>query len=158
MAVVAVPLFDAARPWLVPGVRAIVSYAGDEYKHERIMLWPVTKLSWVVLTPDDDMYEESVGGYLAMKLMTTKPSYPNGRLVTFSDYIDDAEFSTLVGRGRTEARRLRAAQEEELDDKACRRSTGRAVPSRCSTTRWSGASAVGSQAKVLTWACVPGRW
>ena len=48
---------------LVPGVRYVVWYGDDSMWHERIALWPLRPpASWIHLTPDGDLYGESLDG------------------------------------------------------------------------------------------------
>ena len=38
----------------------LIGYAGEESRHERLLLHDLKNGSWVVLTPDEDMYIEEV--------------------------------------------------------------------------------------------------
>ena len=53
----------AAAEWwstLKPGDRVFVKYDGDPHWHERIVVWPVGGGTFAILTPDDDVYCESL--------------------------------------------------------------------------------------------------
>ena len=58
---------------LRPRTRLLVSYVGDEWWHERILLAQVSELEWVVVTKHGDLYIEDVSSW-----ETTHPVGPQG--------------------------------------------------------------------------------
>ena len=55
---------DAETISYLPGSRLNVVFEDDpKWIHERLLLWPVGRESWVVKTPDGDVYEEGLEDY-----------------------------------------------------------------------------------------------
>jgi len=58
------PRGGAAEWWhrLIPGQYFEVEYVDDDVAHERLALWPVDLDTWVVRSPDGDMWPEDLSG------------------------------------------------------------------------------------------------
>ena len=76
-----------------PGLCVAVTYEGDpDWLHERLLLWVIEPERFVVLTPDEDMYEEMRDTWLPAQIMTGRRYFPIGpaNVVAFTDPLEDA--------------------------------------------------------------------
>ena len=96
----------AAAGGAVPGTRLVVRYAGDRgWDHERILLVKVSESSWLVYTPGNDLYEESMTDYSRVIVMSGGRRYPPdaGKVVAFSRPLEAGEVRELIETARREA-------------------------------------------------------
>ena len=63
---------------LLPFRTVLVAYEGEELWHERLLLKRTGKTSWLILTPDEDMYEEDLADYVDWKLTGPRRGLPYG--------------------------------------------------------------------------------
>ena len=100
---------------LQPGRRVVLRYDEDLW-HERLLCWPVDRSTarWVVLTPDDDMYEEwLIGGeasqYRTIPLGARRPAVGGLRMHAFAESLDEAALLRVYQAGRREAEDIQTA-------------------------------------------------
>ena len=94
----------AANP--VPGSRAVVRYAEDPgWDHERLLLVRLDEQRWVVYTPGNDMYVESMSDHERCVVMRGRWRFPRDveQVVSFSRPLEDSEVLVLIVRARAEA-------------------------------------------------------
>ena len=68
-----------------------------------MLLYPVHDRLWVVLTADDDVYAETVAGWVDVIVMSNRRRYPRGlagSIVQFSAPLSDAEMERRIMEGR----------------------------------------------------------
>ena len=114
-----------------PGLRLLVSYETDPgWHHERLLLSPVINDDWVVLTPDDDVYAESLSDWKSVEVLSGLGTYPAsvvGGVVQFGEPLGDEELLRLVA----------TARETAVQERALR--PGRIYPADCSVAlSWDG--------------------
>ena len=90
--------FDPPRQWICPGSRALVTYKGDRYGHERLFLWPVTSNDWIIETADEDYYVESLTDYATYRRYATGAPLPDGvrQAVLFDRAYSDADLVAKI--------------------------------------------------------------
>ena len=102
----------ALRSRFRPGLRLLVSYEMDPgWHHERVLLSSVIDDDWVVLTPDDDVYSESLSDWKSVEVLTGLDAYPGsvvGGVVQFGEPLTDEELLRFVARARETAVQERA--------------------------------------------------
>ena len=95
-----------------PGLRLLVSYETDPgWHHERVLLSPIIDDDWLVLTPDDDVYSESLSDWKSVEVLTGLDTYPAsvvGGVVQFGEPLGDEELLRLVASSRETAVQERA--------------------------------------------------
>ena len=93
------------------GARLLVSYVGDEYWHDRLLLAHVHGTIWVVATPHFDVYVEDLADYADMHPQGPRGGIPQKLLgdqrVPFKEKELRAEFAQLMADGQAEATELR---------------------------------------------------
>ena len=114
-----------------PGLRLLVSYETDPgWHHERVLLSPVIDNDWVVLTPDDDVYSESLSDWKSVEVLTGLDTYPASvvrGVVQFGEPLGDEELLRFVA----------SARETAVQERALR--PGRIYPADCSVAlSWDG--------------------
>ena len=95
-----------------PGSRLLVRFAGDEWTHERILLWPVHRdrrhECWVVETPDGDRYVERKADWRwHVSLLHGWPDDFSGDVVRFRQEVGREALRQMVLEGRDLAREER---------------------------------------------------
>lgn len=61
---------------LLPKRRLLLSYDGDEWWHERILLAQVSQLGWVVVTPHGDIYVEDISSWTCAVVLGPRAGIP----------------------------------------------------------------------------------
>ena len=94
-----------ALPNLHPGDRVLVYYdKNDDLWHERYLAEPVGGTSWVVTTPDDDLYEEDLVDNLGVQKLGARGGVPRGVGVTGGLYrFDEAKLKRKLPKLLEEA-------------------------------------------------------
>ena len=83
------------------------------WHHERILLWPVSRSRWVILTGDGDLYDESLNDYAEWTIMSVSAgSYPDGvvDVVAFETLPERSQLHKFIKTGGAEAKRICAAE------------------------------------------------
>ena len=107
---------------LRPGHRLLVSYADDEYWHDRLLLAPVRGSAWVVATPHLDVYMEDLVKYADVHRQGLRGGIPQrllgDRRVRFDERKLRVKFAQLMADGQAKAKELRKAEgnDGDLDD------------------------------------------
>ena len=109
----------------------MVSYSDDPgWLHQRLLLWPVSERRWVILTGDEDRYDEEFSSYSSMHLhpVAAERLADGVGLVEFDGAWSEADLIGWVRAARGEARTARAqdllvlrAEPEAMLDHAGRR-------------------------------------
>ena len=98
----------------MPGSHLVVKYATDpRWCHERLLLWPIAGDRWVVITADNDIYDETIDGYSWFCHVYRRDSaLPRDvrNLVMFETLPDRSHMFGLIRRGRLEAQRICAGE------------------------------------------------
>ena len=95
-----------------PGLRGSVTYEDDPgWLHERLLLWVIEPVWFVVLTPDGDTYEEMGDTWLTAQVMAGRRHIPIGpaNVVAFT-LLEDAEMLQHITEGRLDGKRISAAE------------------------------------------------
>ena len=118
MATNALVPFEPPRQWICPGSRALVTYKGDRYGHERLFLWPITSDDWVIETPDEDSYVEGLNDYATYRKHVTGGALPDGmrQAVLFDQPLSDGELIAKIQRAKLDAIKTRESFLQKLDD------------------------------------------
>ena len=98
---------------VLPGSRGRVTYEDDPgWVHERVWLWPVSLTSYIVYTPDNDMYEEDQSDYESVVMTSGRTQalaeVPNQ--VRFSRPLENPEMLELIKQARVMSGQLRGAR------------------------------------------------
>lgn len=96
---------------LLPGDLLVVKYAGHDWWHERLILYPVTQgplARTVVYTADGDMYDEVMQDYERSYVISGQAAYPgdagDAEIRQFGSPVGDKEFLGLHRRAADYAR------------------------------------------------------
>ena len=115
-------LSEATLSSLRPGMVILVYYDDDRMWHERLLLYPVTRYIWVILTPDDDFYEEQISGGAAdgasraslLEEDFSVPAHIVEPVYRFTSYPARDELRKLIKQARADAHSL-VAEADKLD-------------------------------------------
>ncbi|CAK0904383.1 unnamed protein product [Prorocentrum cordatum] len=108
-------LCDAEAAWLrdlVPGGLIVTTFKDDEVAHERLLLWPVDRKKWCIMSPDGDAYIEpvardedwGVADTIPLDDVGTVPATFPMKVYRFREYPDADGLRELLWDGRAVAR------------------------------------------------------
>jgi len=89
----------------------LISYGDEELWHERLLLAPTSGGSWVVLSPDEEMFEEEIAGADGVRFCNAARHLPRGIAASTSYRFDEPWFTKqgldeLVAEGSAMAQLL----------------------------------------------------
>ena len=85
---------------LCPGMSVLVFYPDDKVWHERLLIFPISLTSWVILTPDKDLYIEDyrldgrgdISRLTSLGLSNEVPTIVRGALYRFDAYPSEDKY------------------------------------------------------------------